>query len=72
MILEDYFEERDNKRMQRDLNGSKKLNYLYKSQKGICPKCAQRLTVESGYKISHNSDKKEILIHKNCSLNPEF
>ena len=69
---EDYFEERDNKRMKRDLNGRKKLNYLYKSQKGICPKCAQRLTVESGYKISHNSDKKEILIHKNCSLNSEF
>lgn len=69
---DNYFAERDNKRMKRDLNGRNKLNYLYKSQKGICPKCGQRLNIESGYKISHNADKNEILIHQNCSFETEF
>ena len=69
---DDYFAERDDKRMKRDLNGRKKLNYLYKSQKGMCPKCGQRFNIESGYKISHKADKNEILIHKNCSFDTEF
>ena len=58
--------------MKRDLNGRKKLKYLYKSQKGICPKSGQRLTIETGYKISQKADKSEILIHKNCSFDVEI
>ena len=65
-----YFIQRDEKRMARNLNGRKKLSSLYKQQNGICPKCAQRLTIESEYKISRNSDNQEILVHKNCSLKP--
>ena len=35
-----YFEERDTERMFREIKGRKKLNALYKAQKGICPICA--------------------------------
>ena len=66
-----YFIQRDEKRMTRNLDGRKKLSSLYKQQNGICPKCDQRLTIESEYKISRNSDNQEILIHKNCSLKPQ-
>ena len=69
---DDYFVKRDSKRMKRDINGRKKLSYLYKSQNGICPKCGLRLTVESGYKIRRNPDNQEILVHQNCSFDPEF
>ena len=65
---EKYFAERDNKRMKRDINGRKKLSHLYDLQGGICPKCGKRLTVESEYRISHNTGNEEILVHKDCSL----
>ena len=35
----EYFEDRDTKRMLREINGRRKLNALYKMQKGICPHC---------------------------------
>jgi len=66
-----YFIQRDEKRMTRNFDGRKKLSELYKQQNGICPKCAQRLTIESEYKTCRNSDNQEILIHKNCSLKPQ-
>ena len=65
---EKYFAERDNKRMKRDINGRKKLSYLYDLQGGICPKCGKRLTVEEEYRIRHNTGNEEILVHKDCSL----
>ena len=46
-----YFEERDTERMFREINGRKKLNALYKAQKGICPVCGGAITVEKGYRI---------------------
>ena len=46
-----YFEERDTERMFREIKGRKKLNALYKAQKGICPICGDAITVEGGYRI---------------------
>ena len=46
-----YFEERDTERMFREIKGRKKLNALYKAQKGICPICGGAITVEEGYRI---------------------
>ena len=39
-----YFEERDTERMFREIKGRKKLNALYKAQKGICPICGGAIT----------------------------
>ena len=69
---ENYFDERDDKRMKNDFNGRKKLSQLYKLQDGFCPICGKRLTIESEYKISHNAENKETLIHKNCSFETKF
>ena len=47
----EYFEDRDTERMFREIGGRKKLNTLYKTQKGICPVCGGAITVEKGYRI---------------------
>ena len=47
----EYFEDRDTKRMLREINGRKKLNALYKMQKGICPHCGEPITVKRGFRI---------------------
>ena len=69
---DNYFAERNSKRMKRDIKGRKKLSYLYKSQKGICPKCNKPLSIDSGYKICHSSDNVEMPTHKNCSFITDF
>ena len=65
-----YFEERDSLRMVRELKGRNKINFLYKTQKGIYPVCNEKLTIEKGFRI-HNyqsSNYKEIqmLLHTDC------
>ena len=46
-----YFEERDAERMFCEIKGGKKLNALYKAQKGIRPICGGATTVEEGHRI---------------------
>ena len=66
----EYFEDRDTKRMLREINGRKKLNALYKMQKGICPHCGEPITVERGFRIHTEvgADFKEtnVLLHADC------
>ena len=64
---EAYFEERDTIRMSREINGRKKLKFLYKQQNGICPICGKRITVEQGYCIHQSGDNEgRILVHREC------
>ena len=57
----EYFEDRDTKRMLREINGRKKLNALYKMQKGICPHCGEPITVERGFRIHTEVGKLNML-----------
>ena len=56
--------------MFREIGGRKKLNALYKAQKGICPVCAGAITVEKGYRIHEvmGNDYKitRILVDADC------
>lgn len=66
----EYFEDRDTKRMLREINGRKKLNALYKMQKGICPHCGEPITVERGFRIhtevGADFKEKNVLLHADC------
>ena len=65
-----YFEERDTIRMSREIKGKHKLNALFKQQKGLCPCCGRRITVDKGYLIHHGTDSNykvsSILVHSEC------
>ena len=66
----EYFEDRDTERMFREINGRKKLNALYKAQKGICPHCGEAITVEGGFRIHSeiraDFKEKKMLLHAEC------
>jgi len=66
----EYFEDRDTERMFREINGRKKLNALYKAQKGICPHCGEAITVERGFRIHSeigaDFKEKKMLLHAEC------
>lgn len=66
----EYFEDRDTKRMFREINGRRKLNALYKMQKGICPHCGEPITVERGFRIhtemGADFKEKKVLLHADC------
>ena len=66
----EYFEDRDTKRMLREINGRKKLNALYKMQKGICPHCGEPITAERGFRIhtevGADFKEKNVLLHADC------
>lgn len=66
----EYFEDRDTKRMFREINGRRKLNALYKMQKGICPYCGGNITVEQGFRIhtelGADFKEKKALLHAGC------
>ena len=66
----EYFEDRDTERMFREINGRKKLNALYKAQKGICPHCGEAITVERGFRIHSETGadfgEKKMLLHAEC------
>ncbi|MDQ2732435.1 MAG: group II intron reverse transcriptase/maturase [Armatimonadota bacterium] len=46
---ETYFEEREGLKMEATLPGRRRLSYLWRQQKGICPLCQQRITRLSGW-----------------------
>ena len=66
----EYFEDRDTKRMFREINGRRKLNALYKMQKGTCPHCGEPITVERGFRIhtemGADFKEKKVLLHADC------
>ena len=72
---EQYFERRQDLKMERNLKGLKKLLYLYKRQKGRCPMCGQRITKETKWNTHHlvprcegGSDSTDnlVMLHPNC------
>lgn len=72
---EAYFEHRLGVRMANNLKGKQRLLNLWKSQNGICPVCAQKITELTGWHSHHlvwkskgGSDKTDnlVLLHPNC------
>lgn len=72
---EEYFERRDGFRMERSLKGRKQLIALWRSQKGVCPICNQRITRETGWHNHHiikrcqggkDGNSNRMLLHVDC------
>ena len=72
-----YFSVRLAKRMDKTLEGRRKLRWLWWWQEGLCPHCDQKITRESGWHLHHivqrsqrGSDKLTnlVLLHPNCHL----
>lgn len=70
-----YFEKRLGLKMATDLQGRRKLLYLWQEQNGTCPVCNQKITKLTGWHNHHivwrvmgGSDKAEnrVLLHPNC------
>ncbi len=64
-----YFEERKTDKMLRSLKGRRILTYLFKSQKGICPICSEKITVETDFKvheITENNRTVKFMLHPEC------
>lgn len=72
---EPYFEHRLGMQMAANLVGGKKLLYLWKEQKGICPVCGQKITKLTGWDNHHivwrvygggDGAGNRMLLHPNC------
>ena len=70
-----YFEKRLGLKMANDLQGRRRLLYLWQQQNGICPVCNQKITTLTGWhnhhiiwRVNGGSDKAEnrVLLHPNC------
>ena len=64
-----YFEERETDKMRDSLNGRNKLLKLFIRQKGLCPVCHKRMTIETGCKIHYfRCDNIRIrqMVHPEC------
>ena len=74
---ETYFEKRLDVKMVHNLTGKRKLLYLWKEQKGLCPLCNQKITKITGWHSHHmtwrskgGKDRTEnlMLLHPNCHM----
>jgi RNA-directed DNA polymerase len=64
-----YFEERETDKMRIGLKGRKVMTKLYYAQKGLCPVCGQKLTLETGVKIHEqrvNGKLVKAMVHPKC------
>jgi RNA-directed DNA polymerase len=60
-----YFKERKDYKMRNNLKGRYILEKLYKSQKGICPVCNKKITIETDFRIQDEVTHKWML-HPYC------
>ena len=65
-----YFEEREGEKMLHSLKGRDALLKLWRSQKGRCPVCGEKLNSETGFKMHKNAITGGVLsktmVHKEC------
>lgn len=64
-----YFEEREELQTRNELKGRTVINRLYKTQKGICPVCRDKITIDTDFRV-HQSIKNnltfKILVYPWC------
>ena len=73
--FEEYFENRLGLSMKENLKGKNRLLFLWYLQEGICPKCGEKITKETGWNLHHILPKAQggldtntnlQLLHPNC------
>ena len=72
---EPYFEHRLDVKMEKNLQGKRKLLHLWKEQQGLCPLCHQKITKLTGWHSHHiiwrvyggtDNAANRVLLHPNC------
>ena len=72
---EEYLEARIGRKMTLSLGGRRRLSYLWREQRGICPVCDQPITTDTGWHAHHIIHKthggsdtldNQVLLHPNC------
>jgi len=72
---EEYFEQRLTVKMERELEGKRKLLYLWKRQEGLCPVCGEAITKITRWHAHHliprvkggtDASSNLYLLHPNC------
>ncbi len=66
---EKYFEERETDKMLASLKGRQALTRTYRSQKGLCPICGEKITAETGFRIhaaQTRNHSHKCMVHPNC------
>lgn len=48
-----YFEQRNDRKVFEKIAGRKMLTFLHSKQKGVCPVCQQKITVQTGWNVHH-------------------
>lgn len=64
-----YFEKRDTEKMRNSLKGRKILTKLFRQQKGFCPHCGKKITVETSFQvlnIKQGRSASKQMLHPEC------
>ena len=62
----DYFEAREETQMRNNLKGKRILKSHWEIQKGICPKCNEKITIETNFRVQKYADGRISLVHPEC------
>ena len=65
----EYFEKRETEKMRNSLKGRKILTKLFRQQKGLCPVCGRKITMETSFQVyeyrqNHRNPKQ--MLHPEC------
>jgi len=66
---EKYFEERETDKMLASLKGRQALTRIYRSQKGLCPICGEKITAQTGFRIHAAQTRNQVrkcMVHPHC------
>jgi len=66
---QEYFEKRDTEKMRNSLKGRKILTKLFRQQRGLCPVCGKKITVETGFQVyedRQNRQNPKQMLHPEC------
>lgn len=75
--FDSYFDQKLGTKMAKELNGRRRLLTIWNNQNGICPKCGQKITKETGWHLHHINPRREggpdtmsnlELQHGNCHM----
>ncbi len=65
----EYFEKRDAEKMRNSLKGRKILTKLFRQQRGLCPVCGRKITVETSFQVfedRQNRRNSKQMLHPEC------
>ena len=63
---QEYFAQREERKMRNDLKSRRILTSIWEKQKGLCDCCKERITVDTNFRVQKHKDKSLTLVHPEC------